>query len=133
LRRHGHRYASEQANILEWIRTVQACAGVSYEFGLEAAATARLIKGYSGTYRRGLASFEHLMRSIVAPAIDRNEDASVKLRSAVEAALTHSGATIEKPAQGFKPIAFVRNSAKSGLGTSKSPTAHEAASTAGSF
>lgn len=134
LRPYGHRFASEQANIIGWLRTIQNCSRISYGFGLEMVATARLIKGYSGTYRRGLGNFERLMETIVYPAIERNEDAKVALHDAVEAALTHSGATIETPPQGFKPIAFVRNSAKPDSTAASKPTAHEAAAiTAGFF
>ncbi len=108
IRRHGHRHACEQANIEGWLQAVQDCAKISYAFGLEMAVTARLIKGYSGTYRNGLASFDRIVATIVQPAIDRHEDASTTLRAATAAALTHAGPAIVAPPSGFKTLSFVR-------------------------
>ena len=108
IRRHGHRYALEQRNIEGWLDAVGECATIAYPFGLEMAATARLIKGYSGTYRHGLANFERIVETIVMPAIASRTDATTALQAASAAALKHSGAEIATPASGFKPIAFVR-------------------------
>jgi indolepyruvate ferredoxin oxidoreductase beta subunit len=113
VRRFGHRYALEQANIDLWLKTVCASAKVSYAFGLEVAATARLIKGYSGTYRRGLDSFSRILRNIVQPAIEQGVDVSDAVRNAVTSALAHHGAeemgAASAPA-GFKPISFIKKS-----------------------
>ena len=116
-RRAGYRYAQEQQNIELWLDAVRDSAAVSHQFGLEVAETARLIKGYSGTYRNGLANFNRILQDIVRPAIRKRRDASSDVKAAVTAALTHSGAEVrqhETPSD--KPVVFMRNAANATRG-----------------
>jgi indolepyruvate ferredoxin oxidoreductase beta subunit len=119
VRRFGHRYAMEQTNIELWLNAVRDSAKVSYAFGLETAATARLIKGYSGTYRNGLANFNRILHDIVRPAINHRVDVSEAVREAVASALTHSGPEIATPPSGFKPLSFIRKGRDAGKGTER--------------
>lgn len=109
LRRLGYRYACEQQNVTEWLSLVVACGHISHGFALEMAAAARLIKGYSGTYRNGMANYTKIVADLVKPAVGGHRDAAAELKAAVSAALTHGGPEIKPAAVGYKPLKFVRN------------------------
>ena len=86
LRPLGHRFAEEQAWLDAWLDDV--CAAPDAELAYQIAASARLIKGYGETFRRGMASFAAIRESIVAPALAaRIPGAAERLRRAREAAL----------------------------------------------
>lgn len=112
LRRSGYRYACEQQNVTEWLSLVVACGHISYGFALEMAAAARLIKGYSGTYRNGMANYTRIVADIVKPAVSGHRDAAQELKAAISAALTHGGPEIKPAAVGYKPLEFVPNRRK---------------------
>jgi indolepyruvate ferredoxin oxidoreductase beta subunit len=109
-RRSGYRYVEEQHNIEQWLNAVEESAGISRAFALEVAEMARLIKGYSGTYRNGLSNFNRILSDVVRPAVVARRDDSALVHSAVAAALTHGGSEIPEPSRvGEKPLVFMRN------------------------
>jgi len=107
-RKSGHRFKMEQENINRWLHTIDLAAQISYSFGLQVVECASMIKGYSGTYRKGLKDFNRIIQEIIEPAIVRQEDASVEVTLAIKGALTHSGPTIVPKDAEFKPIKFFR-------------------------
>jgi indolepyruvate ferredoxin oxidoreductase beta subunit len=135
LRRFGLRHAEEQDNIKMWLSAVQQSAAISIPFGLQVAEMARLIKGYSGTYRHGLENFNRILRDTVQPAIQSRRDASAEVQAELAAALTHSGAEV-RPApvgNGAKPLVFMRNKGPSGGGTPQKADPPQTAPTAPFF
>ncbi len=108
LRKSGHRFKMEQENINRWLHIIESAAQISYSFGLQVVECASMIKGYSGTYRRGLKDFNRIIQEIIEPAIARQDDASEKLALAIKGSLTHSGSTIVPKDEEFKPIKFFR-------------------------
>ena len=86
LRPMGHRFAEEQAWIDAWLEDIRAAPDAALAYQI--AASARLIKGYGETFRRGMASFATIRESIVAPALAAAvPGAAEHLRRAREAAL----------------------------------------------
>ena len=63
------RYIEEQAEIERWLEQIRAAQGLSVELAREIAETARLIKGYGDTYRRGLGNYRRIADEIIAPAL----------------------------------------------------------------
>lgn len=57
------RYRVEQTRIEEWLKLIIDAAPRDVELALELALSARLIKGYSDTFERGLARFKSIMSS----------------------------------------------------------------------
>jgi indolepyruvate ferredoxin oxidoreductase beta subunit len=87
-RRRGWRFAEEQAAIEAWLDRVRRAADLDPGFALEVVECARLLKGYSDTARRGRASFDGLMATLVDPALRGEMAASAEaLRRARLAAL----------------------------------------------
>jgi indolepyruvate ferredoxin oxidoreductase, beta subunit len=109
LRMWGYRFYMEDENIKRWLHLIDACAQISYSFGVQVVVCASIIKGYSGTYRKGLKDFNRIIQEIIEPAIAKQEDASEEVANAIKVALTHSGSTIVPKEAEFKPIKFVRN------------------------
>lgn len=107
-RKSGHRFKMEQENINRWLHIIDSAAQISYSFGLQVVECASMIKGYSGTYRKGLKDFNRIIQEIIEPAIVSQEDASAKVALAIKGALTHSGSTIVPKDEEFKPIKFFR-------------------------
>jgi indolepyruvate ferredoxin oxidoreductase beta subunit len=68
------RYADEQANIEHWLDAVCQAARVDYQFGVETARCANLVKGYGSTHRRGTENFQRILNDMVWPSI-RNASA----------------------------------------------------------
>jgi indolepyruvate ferredoxin oxidoreductase beta subunit len=66
-RRHGLRFADEQAAIEEWLGMIRAAAPRSHGFALELARLPGLLKGYSDTHRRGLANYRAIVETLVRP------------------------------------------------------------------
>ncbi|HYM29656.1 MAG TPA: indolepyruvate oxidoreductase subunit beta family protein [Candidatus Cybelea sp.] len=88
-RRKTLRYAEEQALIERWLEAVRRAAPRDPALALEIAACARLLKGYSDTYRRGRGNFLAIMDRIVHPALNGmlKADAAEAVRTARDAAL----------------------------------------------
>jgi indolepyruvate ferredoxin oxidoreductase beta subunit len=110
IRPHGYRFAEEQGTIEAWLSAIEHAARISYEFGLEVAECARIIKGYSGTFRSSLQNFTAILDDIVNPAIAAGRDASAETRVAREAALDANRAqhaqmgNVPTKASEYKPI-----------------------------
>jgi indolepyruvate ferredoxin oxidoreductase, beta subunit len=108
LRKWGYRFHMEDENIRRWLYLIDPCAQISYSFGIQVVLCASIIKGYSGTYRKGLKDFNRIIQEIIEPAIAKQEDASEEVANAIKVALTHSGSTIVPKETEFKPIKFIR-------------------------
>lgn len=102
----GYRYLAEQNSINEWLSLIDLSQKISYNFALEVVVSARIIKGYSGTYRESLGDFDNLMNHIVRPAIAGNIDASLQLAEAVQSCLKKDHAQEVKSGAVLKPISF---------------------------
>ena len=63
------RYAEEQAEIGRWLAQIRAAQALSVELAREIAETARLVKGYGDTYKRGLGNYRRISDEIIAPAL----------------------------------------------------------------
>ncbi|MGE0565928.1 MAG: indolepyruvate oxidoreductase subunit beta family protein [Pseudolabrys sp.] len=69
VRRAGHRYAQEQAQIENWLTLIADAAQLSPALALEVTECARLIKGYGDTHARGSSNFQVIETNIVRPAL----------------------------------------------------------------
>src|SRR3954469_7276526 len=63
------RYLEEQAEIEGWLAQIRGAQALSVDFAREITESARLIKGYGDTYKRGLASYRRITDEIIAPAL----------------------------------------------------------------
>src|SRR5258707_10139247 len=59
-RPHSWRYLEEQAEIGRWLEQIRAAQALSVELAREIAESARLIKGYGDTYKRGLGNYRRI-------------------------------------------------------------------------
>jgi indolepyruvate ferredoxin oxidoreductase, beta subunit len=64
-----YRYVEEQAEIERWLTAIRAAAPLSVELAREIAESARLIKGYGDTYKRGLGNYHRIAAEVIAPAL----------------------------------------------------------------
>ena len=63
------RFVEEQAEIDRWLASIRAAAPLGVELAREIAESARLIKGYGDTFRRGLANYRRIADEVIAPAL----------------------------------------------------------------
>ena len=63
------RFVEEQAEIEQWLAQIHAAAPLSIDLAREIAESARLIKGYGDTYRRGLQNYRRIAREVITPAL----------------------------------------------------------------
>ncbi|HEY2876918.1 MAG TPA: indolepyruvate oxidoreductase subunit beta family protein [Reyranella sp.] len=63
------RYAEEQAEIERWLGQIRAAQALSLDLAREIAESARLIKGYGDTHKRGLGNYRRITDEIIAPAL----------------------------------------------------------------
>ncbi len=68
-RLHTYRYAEEQAEIERWLAHIRAAAPISLDLAREIAESARLIKGYGDTFKRGLGNYHRIAAEVIAPAL----------------------------------------------------------------
>ena len=88
LRPRSLRYAAEQAMIERWLDAIERAAARDEALAREIVATARLLKGYGDTHRRGRANFERLFAEAIEPAIEApGPEATARVKRAREAAL----------------------------------------------
>ena len=88
LRPRSLRYAMEQATIERWLEAIERAAARDEGLAREIVATARLLKGYGDTHRRGRANFERLFAEAIEPAIAApGPEATARVKRAREAAL----------------------------------------------
>ena len=83
LRRHGSRYADEQAMIERWLSAVEQGAREDAALGRELAECGRLIKGYGATRERGKENLLHLVEHL---ALATRFETPLARAAAVEAA-----------------------------------------------
>lgn len=87
LRRKSWRYAQEVSLTSRWFDAVKAAARIDYQFGVETAECADLVKGYSATYRRGVRNFDALFAKVIEPAIAAGKSTAETTRGARLAAI----------------------------------------------
>jgi indolepyruvate ferredoxin oxidoreductase beta subunit len=63
------RFAEEQAAIEDWLGLIASALGRDRALALEIAETARVLKGYSDTARRGRHNYAAIMDRLVRPAL----------------------------------------------------------------
>lgn len=63
------RYVEEQAEIERWLGQIRAAAPFGVDLAREIAESARLIKGYGDTHKRGLANYRRISDEVIAPAL----------------------------------------------------------------
>jgi len=93
LRRHGHRYAQEQAQIESWLALIADAARLSLAFALEVAECARLIKGYGDTHARGTGNFHIIETNVIRPALAGR----IPLARAIDAVASARAAALVDP------------------------------------
>ena len=87
-RRHTARYAEETQLIERWLAAVTKAAQTSPRLAYEIALTARLIKGYSDTNKRGKANFNRIFDNLVEGTVVSGDEAKADaIFAAREAAL----------------------------------------------
>ncbi|MFA7667678.1 MAG: indolepyruvate oxidoreductase subunit beta family protein [Burkholderiaceae bacterium] len=68
LRRRSLRFHEESAAIRQWLAALEAALPQSPELALQIARLPRLLKGYGDTWARGLASYQRIFDTLVAPS-----------------------------------------------------------------
>ena len=101
VRRFGYRYHEEHALIAVWWQAVETAARTGkHALAREIAETARMVKGYSDTRRRGIANFRTIFDGLVQPALTLagpGTEAARQVRLARDAALSDpDGNALEK-------------------------------------
>lgn len=86
MRRGSWRFAQEETFTARWLKAVREACAIDYDFGVQVAECADLLKGYSGTYRRGVRNFGLLFDEVVEPAIRAKLSAAKQVSSARAAA-----------------------------------------------
>jgi indolepyruvate ferredoxin oxidoreductase beta subunit len=118
-RRHGSRFAEEQAAIERWLGAIAGAARDDPQCALEIARCGRLIKGYGETNERGKRSLAHILDQLLTRPFATPADRARAISEAREAALGDEGgrafdAALERhgaPAQPAiaRPVRFVRD------------------------
>ena len=68
-RPHTLRYVEEQAEIEGWLDQIRAATPLGSDLAREIAESARLVKGYGDTYKRGLGNYRRISAEVIAPAL----------------------------------------------------------------
>ncbi len=63
------RYVEEQAEIERWLGQIRAASPLGIDLAREIAESARLIKGYGDTHKRGLGNYRRIADEVIAPAL----------------------------------------------------------------
>jgi len=107
-RRRTARYAEEQGLIARWLKAVESAAARDLKLAYEIALTARLVKGYSDTNKRGKANFNRIFDNLVEGELSMDDATRAKaIFAAREAALADpDGRNLEKTLgqHGIKPL-----------------------------
>ncbi len=64
-----HKFHEEQIWLRHWLGLVEATAKRDPEAARELIATAKIVRGYGATYKRGMTSFERIASTLVEPAL----------------------------------------------------------------
>lgn len=92
LRRHGGRYADEQAAIERWLGAVESAANDDWQLAFEIALAGRLVKGYGTTNERGKDNLRHILEHVAGGGGKADVAArATAVRAAREAALVDEG------------------------------------------
>ncbi len=91
LRRHGARFAEEQAAIERWLAAVEMAVREDGQLALEIALCGRLIKGYGATDERGKENLRHILEHLASNAALDVGERTAAVRAAREAALADEG------------------------------------------
>ena len=98
-RRGTYRFAEEQAMIEDWLARVEAAVD-DYDFALQLAECARLVKGYGDTHHRGVANYHQV--TAAATQLAGRPDAAEQLAALLAAALADpEGDALTKALQGL--------------------------------
>lgn len=68
-RPYSFRFVEEQGEIERWLTAIRAAAPIGSDLAREIAESARLIKGYGDTYKRGLQNYRRISEEVIAPAL----------------------------------------------------------------
>jgi indolepyruvate ferredoxin oxidoreductase beta subunit len=94
VRRHGSRYAIEQALIERWLGAIERAAREDATLAFEIAACGRLVKGYGTTNERGKETLLHVIEHLAADRGSRPAaECAATIRAAREAALADAAGT----------------------------------------
>ncbi|MBU8875129.1 indolepyruvate oxidoreductase subunit beta family protein [Reyranella sp. MMS21-HV4-11] len=63
------RYVAEQTEIERWLGQIRAASPLGIDLAREIAESARLIKGYGDTHKRGLGNYRRIADEVIAPAL----------------------------------------------------------------
>ena len=63
------RYVEEQAEIERWLGQIRAASPLGIDLAREITESARLIKGYGDTHKRGLGNYRRIADEVIAPAL----------------------------------------------------------------
>jgi len=63
------RYVEEQAEIERWLGQIRDAAPLGLDLAREITESARLIKGYGDTHKRGLGNYRRIANEVIAPAL----------------------------------------------------------------
>jgi indolepyruvate ferredoxin oxidoreductase beta subunit len=99
VRRFSYRFREEQKLIDSWLDHVCAAGIRSNELALGIVSSARLIKGYGDTHRRGLNNYRIIEEKLIEPTLEGQitvEESILKINEAVELALSDPGGTALK-------------------------------------
>jgi indolepyruvate ferredoxin oxidoreductase, beta subunit len=98
LRRHGSRFAAEQAALERWLASVESSARRHAALGAEIAECGRLIKGYGATNERGKENLLHVLDHLaVASRFASDDERAAAIRAARTAALAdESGVALDQ-------------------------------------
>jgi indolepyruvate ferredoxin oxidoreductase beta subunit len=98
LRRHGSRFAAEQAAIERWLAGIEGAARRHAALGAEIAECGRLIKGYGATNERGKENLLHVLDHLaVASRFASDDERAAAIRAARIAALAdESGLALDQ-------------------------------------
>jgi indolepyruvate ferredoxin oxidoreductase beta subunit len=91
LRRHGARFADEQALIERWLQAIATAAHDDWRCGYEIALCGRLIKGYGATSERGKRNLDAILDHLVPMPFATAADRAQAIGEAREAALADEG------------------------------------------
>ncbi|HEX7954039.1 MAG TPA: indolepyruvate oxidoreductase subunit beta family protein [Burkholderiales bacterium] len=93
LRRHGSRFAQEQAMIDRWLSVLEQGARDHWRLGHEIALCGRLIKGYGATNERGKDNLLHVLDQLASGAVAGAPARADAIRAARMAALVDEAGT----------------------------------------
>ncbi len=63
------RYIEEQAEVERWLGQIRSAQALNVDLAREIAESARLIKGYGDTYKRGLSNYRRIATEVIEPAL----------------------------------------------------------------